>query len=71
VEERERGRGSSSRPHDPGGRIERLGVSVEGDVGDGKDGHSIEERRDAVQAPRVVMVPDLEIPSPGGAQRGK
>jgi hypothetical protein len=40
-------------------------VAVISIVGDSEDRHPIEERGDAVQTPRVVVIPDLEIATPG------
>lgn len=57
-------RAESNTPHDSGRRVKWLGVSVECIICDGEDRHTIEERRDAVKAPRAVVVPDFEIPSP-------
>jgi hypothetical protein len=46
-------------------------VAVISIVGDSEDRHPIEERGDAVQTPRVVVIPDLEIATPGSMDMGE
>jgi hypothetical protein len=56
---------AGDRPHDARGRVERLRMSVESIISDSEDRHAVEERRNAVEATCVVVIPDLQIPSPG------